>query len=364
VNRRTVLDRQTLNRTLLARQRLLERIDGDPLELVEHLVGMQAQVPLDPYIASWARLRDFDPDTLGRALLDRQAVRMTLLRSTLHLVSRADALRLRPLLQRMLERAFASSPFARQLAGIDLEPLLARAARLLEQRPQTLALLRASLAEEWPEHDSNALAYAARYLLPLVQVPPRGVWGKTAQPTLTTLAGWLGQQPTTPARVDELVLRYLRAFGPASAADIRTWSWLPDLGAVMARLRPQLRVYSDEAGRELYDVQDCALTDASTPAPVRFLGQYDNVFLSHADRSRVMATVKWDASFAHRGSFLAGGFLAGAWKLTRTRCEATLTVDARTRLGARQQKLVRDEAAALLAFLAPHSAQRLDMQSA
>jgi hypothetical protein len=138
--------------------------------------------------------------------------------------------------------------------------------------------------------------------VPLVQVTPRGVWGQTLRPTVTTLASLLSPQASdTGASVEELVLRYLRAFGPASTADIRTWSWLSDVRSIIADLRPQLRVYRDEGGRDLYDVQDGVFADLSTPTPVRFLPQYDNVFLAHADRSRIMDAVTWGASFTHRG---------------------------------------------------------------
>jgi hypothetical protein len=353
-----VLDRRTLNRTLLARQLLLDRVDGNPLELVERLVGMQSQVPLDPYVACWTRLRAFDPDVLGTALLERRMVRMTLLRATLHLVSSADALRLRPLLQGMLERAFASSPFARELAGLELAPVLARGAELVERTPLTLAQLREALGEEWPERDSSALAYAVRYLAPLVQVTPRGVWGMTMQPTVTTLACWLGRESSADASLDELVLRYLRAFGPASPADIRTWSWLTDIGPVLERLRPDLRTYHDEVGRVLHDVDDGVFADASTSVPVRLLGQYDNVFLSHADRGRIADTVKWDASFTHRGAVLLDGFLAGSWKLLDSKSDALLAVEIRAKTRPPQRRQIQEEAEAIVAFLAPDARTR------
>ena len=362
----TVLDRRTLNRTLLARQFLLERVGARATDVVEHLVGMQAQVPLDPYVACWSRLRAFDPDALGRQLLERRLVRMSLMRATLHLVSSADALRLRPLLQEMLERAFASSPFARNLVGLDLAPVLARGRGLVEETPLTVAQLRAALGEEWPHHDSNSLAYAVRYLVPLVQVTPRGVWGLTLPPTVTTLASWVGPKaPDTGTGVDEFVLRYLRAFGPASRADIRAWSWLSDVRSIIARLRPHLRVYRDEAGRELYDVSDGVFAERSAPAPVRFLPQYDNVFLAHADRSRVMDRVTWGASFTHRGSFFVDGFLAGAWKLTDKKRNATLVVDIRTRKRLAERRQIREEAEALLVFLTPETrTRRLSLQAA
>jgi hypothetical protein len=354
-----VLDRRTLNRTLLARQLLLARVDDDPVDVAERLVGLQAQVPLDPYIGIWTRVHPFDPEELGRALLERRCVRMTLLRSTLHLVSSADALRIRPLLQGMLERAFAASPFARRLAGLDLSRVVERGRRLVEEEPLTLARLRAALADEWPGVDANALAYAVRYLLPLVQVTPRGVWGRTLQPTVTTLESWLGEEEAGGgSSLDEVVLRYLRAFGPASGADVRTWSWLGDVRGVLARLRPRLRVYRDESGRELFDVADGVFADPSSPAPVRFLPQYDNVFLSHAERGRIADRVRWDGSFAHRGAFLVDGFLAGAWRLREEKREATLAVEVRTPIRAGERRRLREEAEALLVFLAPEARSR------
>jgi len=321
---------------------------------------MQAQVPSDPYVACWSRLHAFEPDELGRQLLERRLVRMTLLRATLHLVTDVDALQMRQLLQEMLERAFASSPFSRTLGDLDLAPVQARAIELLERTPLTLAQLRSELAKEWPERDANALAYAVRYLVPLVQVTPRGVWGRRMQPTVTTLARWLGAEPAPrQGGSDELVLRYLRAFGPATVGDIRTWSWLSDLGSVVDRMRPELSVYRDETGRELFDVRDGAFADRAVTAPVRFLPQFDNVFLSHADRSRIMDAVRWDASFTHRGSFLADGFLAGSWKLAESsRREATLTLDVRARVPSAERRLIREEAEALLLFLTPRAKSR------
>ena len=353
-----VLDRRTLNRTLLARQFLLERVDLRPLDLVGRLVGMQSQVPLDPYVGLWSRLGEFDPNAFGETLLERRAVRMTLLRVTLHLVTSEDALRLRPLLQPMLERAFASSAFARELDGLDLAPVLARATEMLQQRALTTAQLGLELGEEWPGYDANALAYAVRHLVPLVQITPRGVWGRSLQATMTTLAAWLDDPPAPRATPEELVAAYLRGFGPATAADIRAWSWLGDVRAILDRLDPRLRTYRDERGRILYDVEDGVFADPATPAPARFLPQYDNVFLSHADRSRIMDAVTWDHTFMHRGVFLADGFIAGAWKLTRTKREATLAVDVRARVRPAQRREVIGEAEALLAFLAPDAAVR------
>lgn len=353
-----ILDRRTLNRSLLARQFLLERTDTTPLEAVEHLVGLQAQVPLDPYTALWSRLRAFDPHELGQLLLERKAVRMTAMRTTLHLLSTDDALRLRPLLQSKIERAFTSSPFARALDDLDLAPLLARGVALVEEEPRTIAALADALSRDWPGRDPTALAYAVRYLIPLVQVTPRGVWGKTLQPRLTTLTGWVGATAPTATSEDDLVLRYLHAFGPATAADVRAWSRLRDLRSILNRLRPGLRVYRDEAGRELYDVQDGVLCDASVPAPVRFLPQYDNLFLAHADRSRIFDRIVWGSSFTHRGSFFVDGFLCGAWKLNDEKRAAVLVLEPHRPLRKPERDELTDEAEALLEFLAPQAGSR------
>jgi hypothetical protein len=175
---------------------------------------------------------------------------------------------------------------------------------------------------------------------------------------MTTLATWVGGRPAAALTLEQLVLRYLRAFGPASAADVRTWSSLRDVRPVLARLAPELRSYRDEGGRELHDVRDGVFPDPSTPAPVRFLPQFDNVFLSHADRGRIMTDVKWDASFARRGALFVDGFLGGAWSLGETRRQATLTVELRTRIGPAERRHLRLEAEELLLFVAADAAAR------
>lgn len=154
------------------------------------------------------------------------------------------------------------------------------------------------------------------------------------------------------------MLRYLRAFGPASAADIRTWSWLGQARSLIERLRPRLRVYRDEVGRELFDVVDGIFRDGGAPAPVRFLPQYDNVFLSHADRARIMETIRWDGSFAHQGTFFVDGFLCGAWRLRNARGGAALEVEPWLDLRPREVRAVRAEAERLLAFLTPEARSR------
>ena len=260
-----LLDRRARNRALLARQHLLERTRMPVPGMVEHLVGMQAQSPPAPYVGLQARLEDFRPDQLADLLLDRSMVRGSLMRCTLHLTTASDYLELRPLVQIVLERGFhTGSPFARQLTGVDVGELLDAGRALVDEQPRTRAELRELLAPRWPGRDQDSLAYALSYLLPLVQVPPRGIWGKAGQARLTTVEAWTGQPLGSKLTLDDLVLRYLAAFGPASVADIQTWSWLTRLREVVERLRPGLEVFTDEAGRELFDLPGAPRPDPGT----------------------------------------------------------------------------------------------------
>jgi hypothetical protein len=320
-------------------------------------VGLQAQVPRDPYVSLWSRLRDFEPDALERLLLERQAVRMTLMRTTLHLVTARDAVELRAALQGVCERGFEASPFRRRLDGVDLDELCATGAALVEARPLSVAELGLALADRWPGRDREAMAYAVRYLVPLVQVTPRGLLRRSSAPRVTTLAGWLGasagETPGGRPLPDDAVLRYLRAFGPASTADIRAWSWLTGVRGIIDRLRPRLRFYRDEGGRELLDIDDGEFADPDEPAPARMLGEYDNIFLSHADRSRITGDLAWGASFARKGAFFVDGFLAGAWRLGQSGGGApVIELEARRPLTGTARDEVHAEAMGLLRLLA------------
>ena len=313
----TVLDRRTLNRTLLARQLLLERVHLRPAEALERLVGLQAQNPGDPYVALWSRLAAFDPLELSRLLETRAAVRLTVMRGTLHLVTAADAGPLRAVMQADVARMLRSTHFWRNLQGADVDAIVSRGIELVEEQPRSVAELARILAAEWPDRDPDSLGYAVRYLVPLAQVTPRGLWGRTGSARVTTLRSWLGiPRPPEPDPAAAM-LRYLSTFGPAHTSDMRAWSGLRNLRPVIARLRPALRSYRDEAGRELLDVPDGVFAEPEAPAPVRFLPEFDNAFLSHAERSRITGDDRWNAAYARQGVILADGFFAGSWRLPR-----------------------------------------------
>ncbi|MGH9186532.1 MAG: winged helix DNA-binding domain-containing protein [Acidimicrobiales bacterium] len=354
-----VLSRRALNRATLARQLLLAREDRSPEETIEHLVGMQAQVPTNPYVALWSRLDGFRPDDLGALVTERRVVRIALMRSTIHLVTARDCMELRPLVQPILDRSLQGN-FHRHLDGLDVDAVVAAGRTLVEEQPLTFSRLGASLAERWPGREPLALTQVVRARVPLVQVPPRGVWGLSGQATHTSAEAWLGRSLAAEPSVDDLVLRYLGAFGPAGVMDVQTWSGLTRLREVVDRLRPRLRTYRDEHGKELFDLPHAPRPDPDTPAPPRLLPEYDNVLLAHADRSRFMAEdgpVLAESMFWH-GAVLVDGCLLGTWDLTRARGAATLVVRPFARLRRQDREALGDEATRLLEFAAADAKAR------
>jgi hypothetical protein len=282
---------------------------------VEHLLGLQAQNVKPPYYALAARLEGFAPEQLSTLMAERAVVRIVTMRSTIHTHTAEDCLTLRPLVQPARERELQL--FRKGLVGVDLDRLASLARELVEDEPRTLRQLREALLVEWPDADPFALGVAARCRLPLVQVTPRGLWGRSGQVALTTAEHWLGR-PAAPAPAPETVVRrYLAAFGPASVKDMQTWAGLTRLRDAFERLRPELVTFRDESGVELFDLPDAPRPDPETPAPPRLLPEFDNLLLSHADRSRVVPPDlkgrSWQGNQAYR-TFLVDGFLAGIWK--------------------------------------------------
>jgi Winged helix DNA-binding domain len=345
-----LLDRRALNRATLSRQLLLERVSLPAIEAVERLAGMQAQAPLAPYVGLWTRLSGFRAHELSELIATRRAVRAPLMRATLHLLSAEDFLAWRPVIEPVLERGFAGSPF--DISGVDVDELLEAGRELIEHRPRSRAELSRLLAERWPQCDPASLAQAITYLMPVVQVTPRGVWGQRGQARWTTIEAWLGRELDAEASRERLVIRYLSAFGPATVRDIQLWSGLTRLGEVVDRLRPELVAFRDESGGELLDLPDAPRPGADAPAPPRFLPEYDNLLLSHADRTRFITggeRVPLQPGLGARmGTLLVDGLFRGTWKITGHDERAILHIEPFARLSEREA--IAEEGEALVRF--------------
>lgn len=351
-----ILTLRELNRATLARQMLLRRRKLPAIEAIEHLVGMQAQAPNPPYVGLWTRLEGFHPDELARLILDRRAVRIALMRNTVHLVTVRDCLALRPLMQPVFDRSLYASRANREgIEGVDVEALVAAGRVLLEERPRTAKELGVLLKERWPERDAASLARAVRHVAPLVQVPPCGIWGKSGQTTHTTAEAWLDQHLDPAPSLDEMVVRYLGAFGPATVKDVQTWSGLTRLGEVAERLRPRLRTFRDEPGKELFDLPDAPRPDPDTPAPPRFLPEFDNLILSYADRTRIIANDYRKVIASKNGmvpaTVLVDGFVRGVWKIEKSQGVATLVIEPFETLSKRDRAALTEEGERLVRFV-------------
>ena len=348
--------RRELGRATLARQLLLERVAMDPLDAVRHLAGLQAQTAQTWYGALQSRLVAFDPQVLSDALEGREVVRATLMRGTIHLVAAEDALQWEPLIRPVVERVI-SGAFRKALDGLDLDPVIAEGRRLLADGPMTAAELGRGLRARWPDRDRLALSMAIRRADPLIQATPRGLWRRAGQAKFAPLEEWLGASVSTTPSVDALVLRYLAAFGPASVMDAQAWSGLTKLREVYDRLRPDLLTMTDEEGRELFDLPDAPRPASETHAPVRYLYDYDNLLLSHADRTRFgrvnFFEWGWTMDGPQPSCLLIDGVVAGTWRIDRSKTTAVLEVRTFERPSARERSELETEGAAMLAFWAP-----------
>ncbi len=327
--RTDVLTRRQLNRATLARQMLLAREEVSAVEAVERLCGLQAQDAKPPFTGLWTRVEGFRREDLHRVLHEHAVVRATLMRATLHLMSARDYVAFRLALQPVMTQALRV--LGARAEGLDLEKVLPVARVLLQEQPRTFEELRPLLVEAFPNVNDRALGYAVRTHLPLVMVPTQDRWGFPAAARFTLADVWLGAPlPDDPGAMEALVLRYLAAFGPATAADAQTWSGLQGLKRVLDALRPNLSVFKDERGRELFDLPHAPRPNADVPVPPRFLPEFDNLVLSHADRTRVLAEehrgLVVTKNLRVRATFLWDGFVAGTWQVERKRQAATLQI--------------------------------------
>jgi len=350
---------RALNRATLARQLLLAREDTSVLAVVERLAGLQAQWPKPPFVGLWTRLARLTRQDLARRLADRSAVRATMMRGTIHLVSAADYLAFRPALAPMLE-AGMESLLRQRGQELDVDGLAAAARAFYAGDSRTFEEVRDHLLEKNPDADERAMGYAVRMRLPLVQVPDGSPWSFPTNPRFALADAWLGQPVAASAGPEALLLRYFAAFGPASVADAQTWSGLKGLRPVVEALRPQLVSFRDERKRELFDLADAPRPAEETPAPVRFLPEYDNLLLGHDDRKRIVADAHRSKVFLPglrvAATFLVDGFVAGTWKAESKKKAATLRLEPFAALAKKVRTELAEEGEKLLRFLEPEAA--------
>ncbi|MGC4053800.1 MAG: winged helix DNA-binding domain-containing protein [Paludibaculum sp.] len=349
------LTRRELNRALLERQMLLRRERVPVLEAIQRLIAMQAQQPRPPFIGLWSRLEGFAAADLASLLRARQVVRVTHLRGTLHLLTAADYLALRGAMQPVLTLGMQAI-LKQRGAVLDIEAVVKAAEGHFGKRPQTFEDLRTTLIEQFPGVDERAMGYAARMQLPLCMVPDDTQFAYGADTNFALASQWLGQPVPDVPGTEDLLLRYLAAFGPASVNDAQCWSGLGKLKPVFEALRPRLVVYKDENGKELFDVPGAALPSADVAAPVRFLAGFDNAILAHQDRSRIIADeyrpLVTTKNLQVLPTVLVDGFVAATWDVTLRKTAVTVAVKAFSPLPAKVRKSIEAEAAGLVTFLA------------
>ncbi|MEV0667587.1 winged helix DNA-binding domain-containing protein [Actinomadura luteofluorescens] len=346
---------RALNRATLARQMLLAREPIPASEAVGRLCGMQAQEPKPPYLGLWTRLEGFQASDLHSALHDRALVRATMMRATLHLVTSSDYTAFRTAMQPMLDGGLRV--LGDRAKGLDLDKVVPAARSLLEREPLTFNEIRALLQQQFPEVNDRALGYAVRLCVPLVMLPTEDRWGFPRTSRFALADSWLDSGPNADNAIDELMLRYLAAYGPASAADAQTWSGLSSTGEALERLRPDLRAFTDDKGRELFDVPDAPRPGEDVPAPARFLPEFDSLVLAHTDRRRVIADAHrpmlTTKNLRVRAVFLWDGFAHGIWETEYKRKVATLRLRPFEALPQTAVDELRAEGEAMLRFMEP-----------
>lgn len=320
-----VLTTQDLNRALLARQLLLERAKAPIPRAVERLAGLQAQHTSSPYLQLWTRLAGFERDQLTRALERRRLVKALLMRGTLHLVTPTDY--------------WALATVRRELGGVLWPPAYeklvpkARLAQLAKEAQKELRGTNRTLKEMLTLLQPHARAPATPAFLwrriqghaYVVHVPPSGTWGYHREGVYAPADEWIpGQAPPPEQAFDQLVRRYLAAFGPATKHDIGQWAGVPRLTPIAEALdRLALRTFFDENGRTLYDVRRAPLPDPETPAPARLVPRFDNLVLAHADRTRILGDVPVTRIVTKNAivhaTILVDGFVVGTWQLEKGR---------------------------------------------
>jgi uncharacterized protein YcaQ len=345
------------NRTLLSRQFLLQRVDLSVLTVLDRCVGLQSQEPQAAFFGLWSRIEDFRPADLDQLMTERRVVRMASLRSTVFLMATEDARWVRPVGQPALDAELATH--AKQLRGAVPDEIVQAGRALLIGTGLSVRRLGQLLAERWPDERPSTLAAIVRAALPLVQVPPRGLWRQGGATTYRLLDEWA--PPVEPASSGDEALRqlirlYLRGFGPSTVNGIQTWARLTKLTRLVQAMVGSGELVGVEGpeGEKLFDLAGMEIVDGDTPAPVRLLAPFDNVVVAQADRRRVVDADVFPhlvtANGQSPGFVLVDGRVVGTWKppgLTRPR---DVEVDYLAQVSARDRRLAAEEVDRLNAF--------------
>jgi len=342
----------------LDRQLLIQRANISLSEATERVIGWQSQIPNPPYIGLWTRLESFQRDDLTNAMQNRQIVRCAMFRSTLHLITQADHHRFHRVIEPALVKGLRSF-HGRNIEGLNILPLVDVIKPFLSQSPRSMGEIGKFLQTIEPDREPEALNYAIRTYLPLVQVPPAGTWGVGSKATYVMAENWIGRDKS--ADVGALFLRYLAGYGPASVMDFQTWAGMTKLAPEIEKIKPQLRLFVDENGVALYDLPDMPQTDVDAPLPVKFIPEYDNVLIGHADRTRILPEEHRKKVFLSAGrvssTILVDGFVAGVWKIEITKRTATLQITPFITLTDNQREALISEGELLIRFVADTAEQ-------
>jgi hypothetical protein len=309
------LTEQELNRALLARQLLLERTKGSVPKVLERMGTLQAQYAPSMYIGLWSRIEGFGRGQLDRSLESRKVAQGTLMRATIHLVSKADYWPIALGVRKGRREAWLNASYRKDYSAKQMSA----AARKLRSAVGDDTMSRKEIHELLGE--DSAVTNGVNMWIDLVRVPPSGTWERRRADLYAASEHWLG---TPPKKVDEaagielLVRRYLGGFGPAPVEDIANWA-----GMHPKRVQPvvdklKLRSFEGESGQELVDLPRAPLPDPETPAPARFIGTWDAMLLTHARRTGVLPEEHRSKVFNPRTpqsvpTFLVDGRVAGTW---------------------------------------------------
>jgi hypothetical protein len=326
---KTLTDLQ-LNRALLARQMLLKRKRVSVPAAIHAIAGLQTQEPKDAFVALWSRIDKFNPERLRVAAADRSIVRGSNLRCTIHTVTADDFANFRLPLQTVISRD--TNQWKQLYTGFEIPDVVAAVRKLLvDDEPRTARQIGEAIQDQFPNAPVEGLAHCARIQVPLVMVPTDDRWGYPRPPKFLLADRWLGKKLASRTPLHDLLLRGISATGPSSSADLRTWSAMPGIKEALEDLRPQLKTFRDSGGRELFDLPDALRPRADTPAPVRFLGEYDNVALSHSGRSRIIdkqhaKLVNFQKNGRRAFAVLVDGFIGASWQIERKKDVAAIRV--------------------------------------